>query len=114
MDERIQGSKTGVCLYEEVAHKIQADIIRSNLKSGDKLGTELELAARYGVSRATIRHALVSLENAGLIDRFHGRGTFVADKSQDGQWRRQYSDHRSLFDHQLYRAHCDGCPRGAV
>ncbi|HBG02401.1 MAG TPA: hypothetical protein DDW87_12635 [Firmicutes bacterium] len=80
MGERSQTSKTGICLYEEVAHKIQGDIIRLNLKSGDKLGTELELAAHYGVSRATIRHALVSLENAGLIDRLHGRGTFVADK----------------------------------
>lgn len=80
MNERSQPPKSGICLYEEIAHKIQADVIRSNLNPGDKLGTELELAAHYGVSRATIRHALISLENAGLIDRFHGRGTFVADK----------------------------------
>ncbi len=81
MGEKNRSNKTGSCLYEEVAHKIQADIIRNNLKSGDKLGTEVEMAARYKVSRATIRHALVSLANAGLIDRFHGRGTYVADKS---------------------------------
>ncbi|NMB20602.1 MAG: substrate-binding domain-containing protein [Firmicutes bacterium] len=80
MREKNQPSKSTNNLYEEVAQRIQADIIRSNLSSGDKLGTELELAAHYGVSRATIRHALVALENAGLIDRFHGRGTFVADK----------------------------------
>ncbi len=80
MNERNQQTKGGICLYEEIARKIQGDIIRSNLRSGDKIGTELELSAHYGVSRATIRHALVSLENAGLIDRFHGRGTFVADK----------------------------------
>lgn len=79
MGERGQSHKTGTSLYEEVAKKIQIDIIRSNLKPGEKLGTELELAARYSVSRATIRHALISLENAGLIDRIHGRGTFVAD-----------------------------------
>ncbi len=77
MTERSQPARS---LYEEVAQKIQADIIQANLGSGEKLGTELELAAHYGVSRATVRHALVSLENAGLIDRFHGRGTFVADK----------------------------------
>lgn len=80
MVERGQINKTGTSLYEEVANKIQVDIIRSNLKAGEKISTELELAARYGVSRATIRHALISLENAGLIDRIHGRGTFVADK----------------------------------
>jgi len=80
MNERSQPTKNGLSLYEEIARKIQMDIIRSNLNPGDKLGTELELAAHYGVSRATIRHALVSLENAGLIDRLHGRGTFVADK----------------------------------
>lgn len=80
MNERSQAIKSGNCLYEEIARKIQAEIIRSTLRAGDKLGTELELAAHYGVSRATIRHALISLENAGLIDRLHGRGTFVADK----------------------------------
>ncbi|HKM43034.1 MAG TPA: GntR family transcriptional regulator [Limnochordia bacterium] len=80
MTQRSQPTKSAHCLYEEVAQKIQADIIRSNLGSGEKLGTELEMAAHYGVSRATIRHALVALENTGLIDRFHGRGTFVADK----------------------------------
>ncbi|HHT68185.1 MAG TPA: substrate-binding domain-containing protein [Firmicutes bacterium] len=80
MNERNPQAKAGTCLYEEVAQRIQADIVRSNLKSGEKLATELELAAHYGVSRATIRHALISLENAGLIDRLHGRGTFVADR----------------------------------
>ncbi|NLL48104.1 MAG: substrate-binding domain-containing protein [Firmicutes bacterium] len=79
MREKSQAGKSSTNLYEEVARKIQVDIVRSNLVPGDKLGTEIELAAHYGVSRATIRHALVALENAGLIDRFHGRGTFVAD-----------------------------------
>lgn len=80
MQRRIQTSKPNKTLHEEVAEKIQAEIIRSNLAPGEKLGTELELAAYYGVSRSTIRQALISLENAGLIERLHGRGTFVAEK----------------------------------
>ncbi|HHT42291.1 MAG TPA: GntR family transcriptional regulator [Firmicutes bacterium] len=80
MLKRSTASKAGRPLHEEVAQRIQAEIIRSNLAPGEKLGTELELAARYGVSRSTIRQALTALESAGLIDRLHGRGTFVADK----------------------------------
>ncbi|HHW71987.1 MAG TPA: substrate-binding domain-containing protein [Firmicutes bacterium] len=92
MQKRTPTAKTNRALHEEIAEQIRADIARSNLASGDKLGTELELAARYGVSRSTIRQALISLENAGLIERLHGRGTFVADK-RASRHQRDYNIH---------------------
>jgi len=81
MQKRIQPAKAGKALHEEIAEQIRAQISSSNLTAGDKLGTELELAARYKVSRSTIRQALIQLENEGLIERLHGRGTFVAEKT---------------------------------
>lgn len=45
---------------------------------GQKLPTEAELAAEYGVSRSTIRSALDRLESQGLTITRHGRGTFVS------------------------------------
>lgn len=50
------------------------------LSAGQRLGGERELAARYGVSRGTLRQVLATLESAGLIRRVPGRGggTFVS------------------------------------
>lgn len=46
-------------------------------RAGDRLPSEPELAASYGVSRPTIREVLRSLEHEGVVRRVHGVGTFV-------------------------------------
>lgn len=46
-------------------------------RAGDRLPSEPELAASYGVSRPTIREVLRSLEHEGMVRRVHGVGTFV-------------------------------------
>jgi GntR family transcriptional regulator len=48
---------------------------------GSKLPSEEDLAAQLQVSRATIRDALQTLQERGMIRREHGRGTFVAERS---------------------------------
>jgi GntR family transcriptional regulator len=48
---------------------------------GSKLPSEEDLAAQLHVSRATIRDALQTLQERGMIRREHGRGTFVAERS---------------------------------
>ena len=58
--------------------------IRDRIRSGElvpgaKVETEVELMDRYGVSRATVRHALQILRDEGLVQTFAGRGTFVAN-----------------------------------
>ncbi|MEV6349744.1 GntR family transcriptional regulator [Actinoplanes sp. NPDC051851] len=45
--------------------------------AGDPLPTEAELAADYGVSRHTVRQALLKLQRAGVVETRHGLGTFV-------------------------------------
>lgn len=51
--------------------------ISDQYRPGDQLPSEPELAAAYSVSRATVREALQSLENEGIVRRVHGLGTFV-------------------------------------
>lgn len=49
----------------------------AGLLAGSKLPTERALAETYGVSRTSIRHALVQLQAGGLLTREVGRGTFL-------------------------------------
>jgi len=70
---------------EKVAHTIietiRDAILSGNLKPGDKVGKEKELIEQYGVSKATMREALSSLESMGLLESRKGSngGAFVAE-----------------------------------
>jgi GntR family transcriptional regulator len=67
--------------HAQIESWLSASIARGRLAPGDQLPPERELAARFGVSRMTLRHALEALERRGLLARRVGRegGTFVAE-----------------------------------
>ena len=64
-------------LVEEVRQGLLDDLIEGKLQRGEKLPNESELALRFGVSRATIREAVLGLLEAGHLARRHGSGTYV-------------------------------------
>jgi DNA-binding GntR family transcriptional regulator len=68
----------GVPLYVKIREAIRDDINKGVVKRGEKLPSEDELAARYGVSRMTVRQGVTDLIDEGLLYRRHGVGTFVA------------------------------------
>lgn len=72
--------RTAVPLYVQLREALRADIEQRGLEPGDRLPTEAELEARYGVSRSTIRQAVGDLEAEGLLRRIQGKGTFVATR----------------------------------
>ncbi|MGP3951437.1 GntR family transcriptional regulator [Streptomyces sp. 7N604] len=63
--------------YERIADDLRRPIRAGQLKPGDRLPAESDLARRYGKSLPTIRQALGLLEAEGLILKRHGRGNFV-------------------------------------
>jgi len=63
----------------EVRQELTQRIEEGRLQAGARLPSEPELAAELGVSRATLREALRSLEGEGLLRRMWGSGTFVSD-----------------------------------
>ena len=61
-------------------------ILRKQIQSGDfipevPMPSEDALAETYGVSRITVRKAMASLEQSGLVVRQRGKGTFVSDNA---------------------------------
>ncbi|WP_369807174.1 phosphonate metabolism transcriptional regulator PhnF [Ancylobacter radicis] len=70
---------SGVALWRQIVERIEADIHEGHLAPGTRLPTEMELAERFGVNRHTLRRALATLNEQGLIEATPGRGTFVKE-----------------------------------
>ena len=71
--------------FEVIAAQIRAELSAGRLKSGERLPPERDLALRFGVSRNTLREALRSLENAGLLQLRKGAtgGAYVRESTAD-------------------------------
>ncbi len=70
-------------LYAQVVDRIRAHVVESGLRTGDKLPSERDLAERLGVSRTSVKQAIVVLEVAGLLDVRHGGGTYLRRDNLD-------------------------------
>lgn len=66
-------------VYEQVIEQIEGMITNGILKKGDRLPSERELVEQLGISRASIREALRSLEIIGLIESKQGEGNFIRE-----------------------------------
>lgn len=67
-----------VPLWSQIRSAILSKIVTEAVEPGAQLLPETTIADALGVSRATVRRAIQSLEQEGLITRTRGRGTFVA------------------------------------
>jgi GntR family transcriptional repressor for pyruvate dehydrogenase complex len=66
-------------LYEQIVQQIEKSITKGNLKAGEQLPAERELAQQFGVSRTAVREAVKTLREKGLVEAYPGRGTFVTN-----------------------------------
>jgi GntR family transcriptional repressor for pyruvate dehydrogenase complex len=66
-------------LYEQIVQQIEESILKGDLKPGDQLPAERDLAQRFGVSRTAVREAVKALREKGLVEAYSGRGTFITD-----------------------------------
>jgi GntR family transcriptional regulator len=73
-----QGRREGTPAYQKIQGVIRKRIEAGQLKPGEAVSSERELARIYGVSLMTARHALAALERDGLVERRRSAGTFVA------------------------------------
>ena len=76
----IQKSSTAELVIKELLNSIET----GQLKSGDRLPTERELAKLFGVGRSTIREATSTLTFLGYLEVIQGRGTFLRKDFKPG------------------------------
>jgi GntR family transcriptional regulator, transcriptional repressor for pyruvate dehydrogenase complex len=70
-------------LAERVVAELERLILESRLEDGDRLPSERELAAQFGVSRTVVREAVRALAAKRLLDVTGGRGTVVRAPSAE-------------------------------
>lgn len=69
---------SAVAVHEQISEALRQEVTRQ--KPGSRLPTETELMARFQVSRTTVRRAVQTLVDEGLLLRRQGKGTFVGAK----------------------------------
>lgn len=69
-------------LYRQIRERLVHSLQAGEWRPGESIPSELELAARYGVSQGTVRKAIDALSADHLLVRRQGRGTFVASHQE--------------------------------
>ncbi len=98
MLQKVQNPTT---LYEQVVEQIREQIAKGVYRKGDMLPSEKELIAMTGVSRITVREALKTLAEVGMIETRKGKGSFVlvdaCDLEPCEEQRQRQLEYRDLF-----------------
>lgn len=70
-------------LYEQIVSQIEKRIVAGELKVGDQLPSEKELAEQFAVSRTAVREAIKALREKRLVEIRPGRGTFITNDAPE-------------------------------
>lgn len=74
--------ETSKPIYLQIAEHVFQQIIREELKPGDKLPSVREMAVQMGVNPNTIQRTYSEMERMGVVETRRGQGTFVVDNSE--------------------------------
>lgn len=85
----------GTPAYKRIQNTIRRRIEAAELRAGDAVDSERELAKIHKVSLMTARHALAGLEREGIVERRRGAGTFVAQPKIHFNKLMSYTEHMS-------------------
>lgn len=83
-------------IWKSIAAILTGEIAEGQYGPGDKLPTEAGLAARFGVNRHTVRHALGAMAEEGIVHTRRGSGIFVAQAPTDYPIGRRVRFHQNL------------------
>ena len=93
-----------VPIYEQIVDPIKASIVARELLPGDPLPSVRALAREQKISALTVKKAYDYLEEEGFTVTIHGKGTFVAETSQDFLKEEQKKDIEEEFEQLIDKA----------
>jgi len=93
---------SGEPLFLRVAGQVERFIEGNGLTPGDRLPGERELSEMLGVSRASVREALRSLQARGVVLVRHGKGVFVAAPDEGERAMEQFARLREVGMEELF------------
>ncbi|MGI9501286.1 MAG: phosphonate metabolism transcriptional regulator PhnF [Geminicoccaceae bacterium] len=88
----------GIAVWRQLASRLRDDIAHGRLDQNRRLPTEFALAERFKVNRHTVRRAIATLADEGLVRVEQGRGVFAEDVVVDYPLR-----HRTRFSASLLK-----------
>ncbi len=88
---------TKPAIWRSIAETLTSEIASGHYRPGDKLPTEAAFAARFGVNRHTVRHALATLSEAGAVHARRGAGVFVTATPTDYPLGRRVRFHQNVL-----------------
>ncbi|MFW6295418.1 MAG: GntR family transcriptional regulator [Halanaerobium sp.] len=69
-------------IYEQVIEEIKKELVRGDLRPGEKLPSQRKLAKKIEVNPNTVQRAYREMEQRGLVETKRGKGTFIKDDEQ--------------------------------
>lgn len=110
---------TPIPMYYQLKQIILDDIHNGMLKPGDMIPAEMEITKKMGLSRTTVRQAIMELVNEGHLHRIKGKGTFIAqgkieqefmtriESFNDEMLRKGYEPKTELLEQRILPANTD-------
>lgn len=83
-------------LWQWIAQTLRDDIAKGRYTPGEKIPTEAQLSSRFGVNRHTVRQAVQSLAEDGLLHARRGAGVFVTAQPTDYALGRRVRFHQNI------------------
>jgi len=90
-------SLTKTALWTTIAATLTAEIAEGHYRPGDKLPTEAALAARFGVNRHTVRHAIAAMAKGGAVHSRRGSGVYVTARPTEYRLGRRVRFHQNVL-----------------
>ena len=85
-------------LWKVIHDTLTGEIAAGLYQPGDRLPSEADLSARFGVNRHTVRHALAALAEAGTVRSRRGAGVYVTARPTDYPLGRRMRFHQSVTE----------------